>query len=171
MWLKAVPLKVNIFIWRLFLNRLSTKDNLLRRGVIDATQLPCATFSGESEDHIHLFFRCDVYGRLWPLVMKWLGFEEALIGDTISHAHQFRDLGGFSKNSRCAFITIWTSVLFIIWKDRNKRIFHNMFDTLEILTEKVKLQTYWWFKSYYILFDFDYPVWRHNPLSCLKAIV
>ena len=36
LWLKAVPLKVNIFIWRLFLNRLSTKDNLLRRGVIDA---------------------------------------------------------------------------------------------------------------------------------------
>jgi hypothetical protein len=56
LWLKAVPLKVNIFIWRLFLNRSSTKDNLLRRGVIDATQLPCATLCGESEDHIHLFF-------------------------------------------------------------------------------------------------------------------
>jgi len=34
LWLKAVPLKVNIFIWRLFLNRLFTKDNMLRRGVI-----------------------------------------------------------------------------------------------------------------------------------------
>lgn len=114
LWLKAVPLKVNIFIWHLFLNRLSTKDNLFRRGVIDATQLPCATLCGEPEDHNNLLFRCDVYGRLWPLVMKWLGFEAALNGDTITHAHQFRDLGGFSKNSRCAFITIWTFVLFII---------------------------------------------------------
>ena len=28
LWLKQVPLKVNIFIWRLFLNRLPTKMNL-----------------------------------------------------------------------------------------------------------------------------------------------
>jgi len=57
----------------------------------------------------------------------------------ITHAHQFRDLGGFSKNSRCAFITIWTCVLFIIWNDRNKRIFHSKSDNLETLAEKVKL--------------------------------
>ena len=25
LWLKQIPLKVNIFIWRLFLNRLATK--------------------------------------------------------------------------------------------------------------------------------------------------
>ena len=97
LWLKAVLLKVNIFIWRLFLNRLSTKDNLLRIGVIDATKLPCASLCEESENHNHLFFRCDVYGRLWALVTKWLGFEATFHGDTITHAHQFRGLGGFSK--------------------------------------------------------------------------
>ncbi|GAU51229.1 hypothetical protein TSUD_136260 [Trifolium subterraneum] len=39
LWLKAVPLKVNIFIWRLFLDRLPTMNNLHKRGVIDDTQL------------------------------------------------------------------------------------------------------------------------------------
>jgi hypothetical protein len=29
LWLKAVPLKINIFVWRLFLNQIPTKDNLL----------------------------------------------------------------------------------------------------------------------------------------------
>ncbi|GAU24627.1 hypothetical protein TSUD_289900 [Trifolium subterraneum] len=43
LWLKSVPLKVNIFVWRLFLNRLPTKDNLYKRGVIDTSQLSCAT--------------------------------------------------------------------------------------------------------------------------------
>ena len=31
-WLKQVPLKVSVFVWRLLRNRLPTKDNLLREG-------------------------------------------------------------------------------------------------------------------------------------------
>ncbi|GAU10944.1 hypothetical protein TSUD_112380 [Trifolium subterraneum] len=46
LWVKSVPLKVNIFIWRLFLNRLPTKDNLLRQGVIEVHQVLCATNCG-----------------------------------------------------------------------------------------------------------------------------
>ena len=34
-WHKDVPLKVVVFAWRLFRDRLPTKDNLLRRGVIN----------------------------------------------------------------------------------------------------------------------------------------
>jgi hypothetical protein len=33
-WLKFVPLKVSVFVWRLLHNRLPTKDNLLRRRVL-----------------------------------------------------------------------------------------------------------------------------------------
>lgn len=33
-WHKNVPLKVSICVWRLFRNRWSTKDNLVRRGII-----------------------------------------------------------------------------------------------------------------------------------------
>ena len=33
-WLKQVPLKVSVFVWRLLHNRLPTKDNLLRRGAV-----------------------------------------------------------------------------------------------------------------------------------------
>jgi len=34
LWRKDIPLKVSVFGWRLFKNRLPTKDNLFRRGVI-----------------------------------------------------------------------------------------------------------------------------------------
>ena len=33
-WHKDVPLKVNLFVWRLLLNRLPTYNNLFKRGVI-----------------------------------------------------------------------------------------------------------------------------------------
>jgi hypothetical protein len=87
LWLKAVPLKVNLFVWRLFLNRLPTKDNLFRRGAIEAAQLSCAALCGELEDRDHLFFWCDVYERIWLLISKWLGFESAFNATTCTHAY------------------------------------------------------------------------------------
>lgn len=34
-WHKAVPSKVSCLAWRVFQNRVATKDNLFKRGVID----------------------------------------------------------------------------------------------------------------------------------------
>ena len=62
-------------------------------------------------------------------------------------------------------------MLFIIWKERNSRIFNHKVDLPHSLTEKVKLLPIWWLKSHYVLFDFDYLTWRSSPLSRLKADV
>ncbi|GAU17053.1 hypothetical protein TSUD_105520 [Trifolium subterraneum] len=129
---------------------LPTKDNLHKRGVIDTTQLSCATTCGKVEDNDHLFFQCDVYDCLWLLISKWLGFESVFHGTIGFHSYQFCGLGGVSKCYRIAFTIIWISVLYIIWKDRNKRIFTSGVDTLETMAEKVKSQAYWWLKSCYV---------------------
>jgi len=68
-------------------------------------------------------------------------------------------------------LLFWISSLFVIWKDRNWRIFQNHFDHLDALLERVKLQTYWWLKANYIMFDFDYSHWRKNPLDCLQTVL
>ncbi|GAU23836.1 hypothetical protein TSUD_379980 [Trifolium subterraneum] len=93
--LQAVPLKVTIFIWRLFLNRLPTKANLRHRGIIEDTQMLCPSLCGKVEDSNHLFFQCEVYGRIWHLIIKWLGVESALHGDIDMHSVQFSGLGFF----------------------------------------------------------------------------
>jgi hypothetical protein len=171
LWLKEVPLKVNIFVWRLFLNRLATKDNLRKRNVLEVNNTSCAALCGKEEERDHLFFQCDYYGRLWLLISNWLGFDTVFHGNLNMHANQFCALGGFSKNSLTTFTIIWISVLFVIWKDRNRRIFQNRIDQLEALLERVKLQTFWWLKANFITFAFDYPYWRQNPLCCLQTIL
>jgi len=135
LWLKVVPLKVNLFVWRLFMNRLPTKDNLYRRDVIDASHLTCAALCGELEDRDHLFFRCDVYGRIWPLVSKWLGIDSVYNGTISTHSSQFCSIGGFSKGARTMFTIIWIAVIFVVWKYRNNRIFQNKSDQLLALAE------------------------------------
>lgn len=68
----------------------------------------------------------------------------------------------FQKTLKTTFTIIWISVLYVIWKDRNRRVFQNQFDHVEALLERVKLQTFWWLKANYILFNFDYPIWRQS---------
>ena len=46
LWHKDVPLKVVLFAWRLFRDRLPTKDNLFHRGVIDHDSRMCVTGCG-----------------------------------------------------------------------------------------------------------------------------
>ncbi|GAU46642.1 hypothetical protein TSUD_246690 [Trifolium subterraneum] len=171
LWLKSVPLKVNIFVWRLFLNRLPTKDNLQKRGSIGDHQLLCSALCGFSEDLNHLFFQCPVYGRLWLVISKWLGISTVLHGVVDAHSVQFCGLGGASKGSTKVFTIIWISVLYVIWRDRNNRIFKLVHESIDKLAERVKLQTFWWLKSSYVLFDFDYLGWRQNPWSCFQTVV
>jgi len=117
-------------LYDVFLNKLATKDNLRKRNAIDVSLVSCATLCGEEEERDHLFFKCDHYSRLWLLISHRLGIVTVLHGDLNIHANKFCALGGFPKNSRIAFTIIWISVLYVIWKDRNSRIFQNQFEQL-----------------------------------------
>jgi len=50
------------------------------------------------------------------------------------------------------------------------RHFHNKSKQLLSLLEKVKFQAFWWFKSYYVVFYFEYSIWRLNRLLCFQVI-
>jgi hypothetical protein len=171
LWIKSIPLKVNLFVWRLFLNRMPTKDNLHQRGILDASGLPCVTACGMEESIDHLFFRCNHYGKLWSLISRWLGFDTVFHGSIGTHSAQFCSLGGSSKSCFLLLITIWAAVLFTIWKDRNLWLFRAAHDSIESLAERIKIHSFWWLKAKYVLFDFDLSAWQQNPLSCCRAIV
>ena len=54
-WNKDVPLKVGLYAWRLFRDRLPTKDNLLRGSVITTDLRLCVAGCGYEESVAHLF--------------------------------------------------------------------------------------------------------------------
>jgi hypothetical protein len=73
LWRKDVPLKVSVFFWRLFWNRLPSKSNLVRQGIIPSEAQLCVTGCGLQESADHLFFSCDFFGKIWQFVRNWLG--------------------------------------------------------------------------------------------------
>ncbi|GKA44379.1 RNA-directed DNA polymerase, eukaryota [Tanacetum coccineum] len=63
-WIKCIPIKVNVFVWKALQDRLPTRSNLVRINIL-IDSLSCPICDGEPEDSSHLFFslllgeRCD----------------------------------------------------------------------------------------------------------------
>jgi hypothetical protein len=67
-WHKSIPSKVACLAWRLFQNRIPTKDNLFRRGIIGHGSLKCVGYCGVEESVSHLFCECPVILQVFVML-------------------------------------------------------------------------------------------------------
>ncbi|GKV26502.1 hypothetical protein SLEP1_g35790 [Rubroshorea leprosula] len=82
-WCKMVPSKVGIFGWRLCLDRLPTRWNLRKRGVVlQEDGIVCGLCKEGVEDVNHLFCTCKEAWLVWVMVIKWWGVE-VVMPDTV----------------------------------------------------------------------------------------
>ena len=107
LWNKQVPLKVVLCACRLFRDRLPTKNNLLRRGVIPFDSQLCVAGCNSIETSTHLFLHCSTFGSVWQLLLRWLGFSTALPLGVVDHFNQFSFYGGNVKARGAIFQVIW----------------------------------------------------------------
>ncbi|GJU05212.1 RNA-directed DNA polymerase, eukaryota, reverse transcriptase zinc-binding domain protein [Tanacetum coccineum] len=78
-WEKIIPRKVNIFMWRLSLDRLPHRLNLSLRGM-DIPAISCSSCNANVESADHIFFECIIASDLWKLMYRWceIPFVQAL---------------------------------------------------------------------------------------------
>ncbi|GJX93330.1 retrovirus-related pol polyprotein from transposon TNT 1-94 [Tanacetum coccineum] len=69
-WDNILSRKVNIFLWRLSLDRLPHRLNLLSCG-IEIPTISCSSCNGNVESVDHIFFAYDLVKEVWSLVRKW----------------------------------------------------------------------------------------------------
>jgi len=166
-WNKEVPLKISLFAWCLLRNRLPTTDNLIKRHILHPNAQLCVGGCSLIEDAKHLFLSCDFFGKLWYGISQWLGYQLVFPDNVSDHLYQFSTFSGFSNSKRSALNLIWLSCVWVIWLERNARIFHQKEASFHQLLDKVKLQSYWWMKANRPSFVFSYHSWWLNPLPCL----
>jgi len=77
LWLKQIPLEVNIF----------------RRNILGYYDSLCTVTCGMVDDQDHFFLLVSFYSQLWILISSWLGFSTALHDSLIEHFTQFGGLG------------------------------------------------------------------------------
>ena len=166
-WLKHVPLKVSVFVWRLLRNRLPTKDNLIRRRALQQENNSCVGGCLILETSVHLILHCNFFGSLWNLIYKWIGISFISPNLVTDHLHHFGNLAGLLRYTHIYLQVIWHSTTWVIWKERNNRIFKNKAQDLFKLVDFVKLLSFSWLKAKLLSSAFGYNDWWRNPLLCM----
>jgi len=167
LWHKDVPLKVVLFVWCLFRDRLPTKDNLFRRHVIAFDAQSCVGGCGEVETSSHLFFHCNLFGSVWNHILRWLGLSAVWPYDVANHYYQFGFICGVAKSRRSILQVIWFATVWKIWKERNNRIFNDKICSIPQVVDKIKFLTFMWLKGKYVSLPLNYHGWWLCPFSTL----
>jgi hypothetical protein len=84
LWKCGAPTKVCAFSWQLLLDRVQTKDNLLKRRIIQQQHGQCSMCGAALESWRHLFLHCSYAAKVWYDITRWLGFTIILPHNIIS---------------------------------------------------------------------------------------
>ncbi|GAU25491.1 hypothetical protein TSUD_218630 [Trifolium subterraneum] len=146
-WHKQVPLKVSICAWQLLRDRLPTRKNLVSRGIISPEAHFCVSGCGGIESTQNLFFTCGTFGSLWSVVRFWIGFSSVDHQNPPGHFLQFVSALGERRARRSFMQLIWLACVWVLWNERNNRLFINIAQTVPQMLDKVKLFSLWWLKT------------------------
>jgi len=130
LWHKDVPLKVILFARHLIRDRLPTKDNLFRRGVIASDARVCIGGCGSLETSPRLFLHCGFFGEVWHFIHRWLGVCLAIPSEPANYLNQFGAVSGNCYEPRQSILLlIWYATMWEIWKERDNMIFNGKKET------------------------------------------
>ena len=117
--------------WRVLENRIATRVNLVRRGMVVENPV-CCLCGKVDESSSHLFAVCDFAWRVWCLCFEWLGVSFVIHSDPMQNFIQFR-LSQASVSVNDVWGAIWVGIVSEIWKHRNLVVFNGgVADALEV---------------------------------------
>jgi hypothetical protein len=116
-WNTRIPLKIQIFLWIVWHDRVQTAVQLKRRNW--GGQATCK-LCGEVEDLDHLLFRCPVSVFVWCWVRDCLGWRSI---PTSLDDFQARVLGAPGEKGNKLLIFLLAGVSWALWRTRNDWVF------------------------------------------------
>ncbi|XP_058774199.1 uncharacterized protein LOC131648460 [Vicia villosa] len=166
-WKVEVSFKVKAFGWRLLVNRLSTKDLLLLRGILFSEEASKCVFCGiDPKSMAHSFFVCPMVKLVWDSVACWFGKP---CGGTVENV-----LGCFSdwfffctkkKVKEGKIGVVWFATVWTLWLYRNGVCFRNEVWNVDNTIWSIKVLVWKWA----FIGDITHPIcdfyeFNKNPL-------
>ncbi|KAJ9550970.1 LOW QUALITY PROTEIN: hypothetical protein OSB04_015015 [Centaurea solstitialis] len=120
-WIRWIPSKTNVLLWRILTNRLATKDNLQNRGVImPSTECPLCLSSSECLDH--LMATCSTTKLISAHLTNWVDWWP--VGEHTVEAiwSKIRTIGKNKVHNEVCKV-IGAAYFTSIWAQRNGMVF------------------------------------------------
>ena len=160
--IKALP-SIHVTTWRVIENKITTKVNLERRGIVVESNL-CFLCGVKEESTSHLCFGCRVSWLVWNLCYAWLGVSLVNLLTVVSHFTQF-NLLDVSKFVNLVTGNISIAMVCEIWRHRNNCIFKGGVIDHSKIFSLAQLKVWSWISVKVSLVDFSFSDW------CLESLV
>lgn len=165
-WRSFAPSSAKAFVWRSFLDRIPSTENLLRRHVLASVEdATCKQCSARLETCSHILVSCPFAMDVWRCVFQWLGFDIVLPDGVRAHFLQF--LFGGSAGQNQILCTIWVAGVWTIWLQRNEGVFRNGVRSVSAAMELIRLRAWQWITVKKKGFVYSWFEWMSNPLMCI----
>ncbi|GJZ43920.1 RNA-directed DNA polymerase, eukaryota [Tanacetum coccineum] len=152
-WVKYVPIKINVFAWKVFLDRLPTRSNLQHRGVL-VSDLLCPLCSSAQEDSSHLFFSCRLATDIVRLVCRWWNLSWTPLGSYADWLNWFNSIRLSSKVKDLLegvlYITWWS-----VWMFRNQLLFSSKAPRKDVIFDDIVSRSFTWCLSRFVTSEFE----------------
>ncbi|PNY18096.1 hypothetical protein L195_g014853 [Trifolium pratense] len=99
----------------------------------------CVSGCGDVETTHHLFISCNTFGSIWALVCTWIDISPTGSTSTWDHFVQFTSSAGSTRARRSFLQLIWLVSVWVVWTERNHRLFRGSTSTLSKMLDKIKL--------------------------------
>nr|GEV49786.1 RNA-directed DNA polymerase, eukaryota [Tanacetum cinerariifolium] len=117
----CVPIKINVFLWRVALNKLLTRFNLDRKGIeIESTLWPFCCEDVETVNHI--FFSCELPKDLWALLARWWELDIPFCSNFLEWS-SWLDSSHLPSKAKIFLDGVRGTILWSIWNFRNRLVF------------------------------------------------
>ncbi|XP_021971650.1 uncharacterized protein LOC110866811 [Helianthus annuus] len=145
-WNKWASPKSNLLLWRVILDKIASRDGLIRRGITMVDER-CPRCGLELETIDHIFFKCLWSRSIWWNVLAWIRVRYP--GDIAS----FREFFEYVKN--CPGGRIWKKIIYTIviasvwriWSARNLKVFEGCFIPIKMSVDLIKEDSFLWISN------------------------
>lgn len=144
-WNKKLPLKINIFGWRLWLNRLPTRISLSHRNMV-LDNLNCPFCEEDVETLDHLFTGCCFSLLVWSEIEKWCHLPPIIAFSTKDLLIIQQNVNGSIQRKMMVQAVMLISCR-VIWKSRNIMVFNCKRTKIEEVLGEIKSIGFLWLKS------------------------
>ncbi|PWA75160.1 RNA-directed DNA polymerase, eukaryota, Reverse transcriptase zinc-binding domain protein [Artemisia annua] len=163
-WVSWVPLKVNILLWRIEMDRVATRLALVKRIQIPDTLCPMCNVDAESTSH--LFVTCGFSYGVWSIIWAWCKLHPVNFNSIDELLEWLGSLQMSTWGKRIirgiVMVTCWA-----VWKERNKKIFKNGSPKVVEVVAMVKSLSFLWFCHRSSRYKVEWNEWVKYPLYIL----
>nr|GEW46401.1 RNA-directed DNA polymerase, eukaryota [Tanacetum cinerariifolium] len=144
-WVKVIPKKINVFVWRARRNCLPTRHNLTLR-CVSLVSDSCPLCEGSVEVTQHLFFLCPIAQNVFQRICSWWELDGQVLSSFLDWQSWFLSLR-IHSSIKALLEGVFSISWWYIWGFRNRTVFDEFKPRRSVIFDEIVSLSYNWCSS------------------------